>query len=114
EELRHPFTLRVYLDLLSAASISPELTTRAELLEAWQNRRLDVEAVAGERLTRQQFQKALRFVASRLAESRTGSLAVDDLVGVPRFDPARPPGAVVERLVTANVLESLPGHPDRI
>lgn len=114
EELRHPFTLRVYLDLWPVGSAPPGLTSRAELLEAWLNRRLDAEAVPEEWLTRRQYQDALRTVAARLAESDAGSLAVDDLTGVPRFDPARPPGVVVERLVAANVLESVPGHADRI
>src|SRR4051794_38549933 len=51
EELRHPFTLRVYLDLWPVGGAPPGLTSRAELLEAWLNRRLDAEAVAEERLT---------------------------------------------------------------
>jgi HEAT repeat protein len=114
QEFRHPFTLRVYLDLLQGSSVPPGLTTRAGLLEAWLNRRLDAEAVPDERLTRQQFQEALRIIAIRLAEAGAGSLAVDELSGVPRFDPPRPPGPVVERLIAANILESVPGHPDRI
>ena len=114
EELRHPFTLRVYLDLSSSGIVLPGRITRAELLEAWLNRRLDLETVAGERLTRQQYQQALRTIANRLAESGAGSLSVDDLAGLPRFDSARPPGPAVERLIAANVLESVPGQPDRI
>lgn len=114
EELRHPFTLRVFLDLSSSGSAVSGRITRAELLEAWLNRRLDQEAVPGERLTRQQYQQALEVIATRLATSSAGSLAVDDLAGVPRFDRTRPPGPVVERLVAASVLESVPGQPDRI
>jgi hypothetical protein len=114
EELRHPFTLRVYLDLSSSGSAVSGRTRRAELLEAWLNRWLDQEAVPGERLTRQQYQQALGVIATLLAGSGAGSLAVDDLAGVPRFDRTRPPGPVVERLVAASVLESVPGQPDRI
>jgi HEAT repeat protein len=116
EELRHPFTLRVYLDLLREGSVPPRLTTRAGLLEAWLNRRLDAEAVPEERLTRQQFQETLRIIATRLAEATAGSLVVDDLADadVPRFDAAHPPGPAVERLIAANILESVPGSPDRI
>lgn len=114
EELRHPFTLRVYLDLFPSGRAVSGRTTRAELLEAWLNRRLDQEAVPGERLTRQQYVQALWVIASRLVESCAGSLAVDDLAGVPRFDLTRPPGPVVERLVAASVLESVPGQPDRV
>ena len=114
EDLRHPFTLRVYLDLFSAGSVPAGPITRAELLEMWLNGRLDAEAV--ERLTREQFQEALRAIATRLAEAGAGSLLVDDLAdaGVPRFDPTHPPGPVVERLIAANILESVPGSPDRI
>lgn len=114
EELRHPFTLRIYLDLLSQGEGLPRQTTRADLLEAWLNRRLDAETVPRKRLSRHQFRQALILVATRLAESGGGSLSVDDLSGVPRFDPRHPPGPVVERLLAANILESVPGHPDRI
>jgi hypothetical protein len=116
EELRHPFTLRVYLDLVSEGVVPPRPATRAELLELWLNRRLDTEAAPSERITRQQFQTALRIIATRLAESSGGSLLVDDLDGadVPRFDATRPPGPVVERMLAANILESVPGHPDHI
>lgn len=114
EELRHPFTLRVYLDLSSSGGAVSGRATRAELLGAWLNRRLEQEAVPGERLTTQQYHQALAVVATRLAASGAGSLAVDDMAGVPRFDGTRPPGPVVERLVAASVLESVPGQPDRI
>ncbi len=115
DELRHPFTLRVYLDLFSVDSVPAGPITRAELLEIWLNRLLDAEEDREERLTRQLFQKALRDIATLLADSNAGSLCIDDLtVDVPRFDKIHPPGPVVKRLLAANILESVPGHADYI
>jgi hypothetical protein len=114
EELRHPFTLRVYLDLCANENAPSRPFTRVDLLQTWLNRRLDLEASVSERATRQTYQEALRIIAGRLAEVGGGSLAVDDLDTVPRFDAVRPPGVVVERLVAANILETVPGHLDRI
>lgn len=53
-------------------------------------------------------------MASRVADRNAGSLTVDELIGVPRFDPAHPPGPVLQRLIEANILESLPGQSDKI
>jgi hypothetical protein len=113
EELRHPFTLRVYLDLLKGGG-PPRQMTRAALLRTWLNRRLEMEAQPTERLGHEQFQQALVTITNKLSEIGGGYLSVDSLSDVPRFDPARPPGPVVERLLYANILESVPGHPDRI
>lgn len=114
EELRHPFTLRVFLDLQMQEGHPPRTVTRAALLERWLNHRLDAEALPIERITRSQFQQALRMVARRIAVTNAGSLSVDGLAGVPRFDPSHPPGPVLQRLIEASILESLPGQADHI
>ncbi len=113
-ELRHPFTLRVFLELRSQDGGIPPISTRTALLECWLNRRLDAESLPSDRITRTLFQRALRALASRAADANTGSLSVDDLSDVPRFDPAHPPGPVLQRLIEANILETVPGQSDRI
>jgi hypothetical protein len=114
EELRHPFTLRVFLDLLTKKILPPPPITRAALLERWLIHRLDAEAVPIERITRSQFEQALQIVANRIAEENAGSVSVDKLEGVPRYDPTHPPGPVLQRLIEANILESVPGQSDHI
>ena len=114
DELLHPFTLRVYLDLCAQEPTPPPIMTQADLIERWLNRRLDVESVPAERITRDLFHQALRIVATRIAATATGAVSVDSLVGVPRFEPAHPPGPVVQRLIEANILETMPGHSDYI
>jgi len=113
EELLHPFTLRLFLDI-STQDGPPRTVTRAALLERWLNRCLDVEAVPSDRISRSHFQQALRTIATKLADSNAGSVWVDELREVPRFDPVHPPGPVVQRLLGANILESLAGQPDHV
>jgi HEAT repeat protein len=113
-ELRHPFTLRVFLELRSQDGGIPPIPTRVALLECWLNRRLDAESLPRDRITRSLFQRALRTLASRAADANSGSICVDDLSDVPRFNPAHPPGPVLQRLIEANILEPVPGQPDRI
>ncbi|MCO6457037.1 MAG: hypothetical protein J5I93_17205 [Pirellulaceae bacterium] len=113
-ELRHPFTLRVFLDLLMQEGYPPQKVARAALLERWLNQRLDAEALPKERITRSHFQQALQVVASRIAETNAGSVSVDRLAEVPRFDSSHPPGPVLQRLIEASILESLPGQADHI
>ena len=113
-ELRHPFTLRVFLELRSQDGGIPPILTRAALLECWLNLRLDAESLPRDRITRSLFQRALRALASRAAEANSGSISVDDLTNVPRFDPAHPPGPVLQRLIEANILETVQGQPDMI
>ena len=113
-ELRHPFTLRVFLELRNQGGQLPQTLTRSAILECWLNRRLDAEEVPGKRITRRQFQQALRVVASRTADTNSGSVLVDELVGVPRFDAAHPPGPVIQPLIDANILETLPFQSDKI
>ena len=114
EELRHPFTLRVYLQLYAEEGTPPLSAGQVDLMEQWLNRRLEAEALPAERITPSLFRQALRMIAMKIAETDAGALSVDNLVGLPRFDPAHPPGPVVERLIAANVLECIPGHSDRI
>ncbi len=114
EELRHPFTLRVFLDLLIEEGTAPRTVTRVALLESWLNRRLTAEEMSRERITACHYQQALRVVASRIGEASGGSVTVDNLDGVPRFDRTHPPGPVVHRLIEANILETLPGRSDHI
>ena len=114
EELRHPFTLRVYLDLCIEAGTPPPVMARADLMEKWLDHRLDAEEIPAERITRDLFQQALQIVATRIAVENRGTISVDDLAGIPRFDPAHPPGPVVQRLIEASILESVPGHTDHI
>jgi HEAT repeat protein len=114
EELRHPFTLRVYLDLCSQGGSRPPVVTRSDLMESWLSQRLQAEAVPTERITPQHFQQALRIVATRIDAAKSGSISVDELRDAPRFDPTHPPGPVVQRLIDTNILESLLGDADRI
>jgi hypothetical protein len=113
-ELRHPFTLRVFLDLRSQGAPLPRILTRAAILEAWLNRRLDAAERPSKRITRRKFQQALHVVASRVADTNSGSVIVDELVGVPHFNPADPPGEVVQRLIEANILETVPSQSDAV
>jgi HEAT repeat protein len=114
EELRHPFTLRVYLDLIAQKHTLLPVLTKEKLLEAWLNQRLRNEELPAEHLTPQLYGKALRIVATKIASAKGGDISVDALVGVPRFDPAHPPGIVVRRLINANILESVPTDSNRV
>jgi hypothetical protein len=114
EELRHPFTLRVFLDLRLREENLPRTITKSVLLDRWLRRRLEAESLSNERITPDQFQRALQIVASRIADSSTGSISVDELSETPRFDPSHPPGPVLKRLIDADILESLPQQSDRI
>lgn len=114
DELRHPFTLRVFLDLWKREEHSPSTITKAALLERWLNHRLDAEMFPRERITRSHVQQSLQMVASRIAEASDGTVSVDALAEVPRFDPTHPPGPVLQRLIEAGILETLPKQPDRI
>lgn len=114
EELRHPFTTRVYLDLCTGEADPPPIVTQTGLMERWLNRRLDAEASTTTRITRELFQQALQKIATKIDGAGGGVVSVDDLAGVPRFDSAAPPGPVVERLIAASILESVPGRADHI
>ncbi len=113
-ELRHPFTLRTYLDLWLESGAPPPFTDRAELMEQWLSRRLEMEATKGARISPTQLHEALKEVARSIAQTNGGSIGVDELRGVPRFDPANPPGPIVERLIDVNILQTVATHADRI
>ena len=114
EELRHPFTLRVFLDLRLQDEPLQRTVTRVALMQSWLSRRLEAQAIPSEKITRSLYQQALRIVARRIDDATAGCVAVDSLTNVPRFDSTHPPGPVAQRLIEANILESLPGRSDHI
>ncbi len=111
-ELRHPVTLRSYVDL--AKSCIPHPISKTAILEASVKERLRLNEDAPKRITSAILKKTLRDLAVRLSRSEVGWLVVDDLGGVQRFDPVNPPGPVIERLLDASFLETVPGRPERI
>jgi len=112
-ELAHPFTLRAFLDVCDDSGWGRN-ATRAKIIDAWLKKRLHAEEDMTNRLTLDLYRKALRLVALRITESGQGWVSIDCLDEAPRFDRARPPGPVLERLLRASVLESLPDRSDRI
>ena len=114
QELRHPFTLRTYLDLIAGAAVDPRLQTRADILEAWLNQRLKLEEDAGDHLTRPLYRKALSMIASEINRSVSGWVSVNDLEGFPRFDRLHPPGPAVKRLISAGILQTSRDDSSRI
>jgi hypothetical protein len=112
-ELLHPFTLRAFLDLTVDGGWGRNVT-RAKIINAWLKKRLRAEEDSPSRLTFDLFRKALRLVALRINEGGEGWVSVDCLKEAPRFDHVQPPGPVLERLLRASVLESLPDRNDRI
>ena len=112
-ELRHPFTLRAFLELEKDIESIPSRTTRASILDRWIARRLRAEEDSEHFLTSDFYRTALGIIAERIGKS-SGSVSVDDLEEVPRFDRLNPPGPVVLRLVNAGLLEVPPEHPNHI
>ena len=111
-ELRHPFTLRAFLEL--SADVGPLTeTTRTSVLERWIARRLRAEEEPETFLTADIYRTALGIVAERISKSPS-SVSVDDLEGVPRFDRQSPPGPVISRLLDAGLLEVLSERPNHI
>jgi HEAT repeat protein len=108
EALTHPFTLRAYLKLIASVP-RPELGTQAGIVSAWINERLDAEADVSLRLTARELALALDWTARTLDERSARWLAIHDFVGAPRFNPHEPPGPVIDRLLSASLLEA---HPD--
>lgn len=113
EELRHPFTLRAFLDL-SAGGGTVAARSRTDIMSAWLDARLRAEEDAAARITADLYRVALIEVARRISAGNAGWIAVDQLGAVPRFDASRPPGPVIERVLHAGILEPLPGHADRV
>jgi hypothetical protein len=113
-ELRHPFTLRVYLDLCGNQGRILAAMTRMELMELWLNERLELESRKVDRLTPDLLKRTLIIVARAIMEAGGGAISVDALGSVPRFDERKPPGDVVNRLIDANILETQAGRSDLI
>ncbi len=113
EELRHPFTLRAFLELSAGAEVV-SAPTRTDIMSAWLDVRLRAEEDPASRITAEVYRVTLVEVAKRISATNAGSIGVDELHGVSRFDASRPPGPVVERLLHVGILESLPGRADRI
>ncbi|HJT33065.1 MAG TPA: hypothetical protein VJ783_13570 [Pirellulales bacterium] len=110
KELRHPFTMKAAADLIAAGTSIDALQTRSHILAVWVEKRLEAEADMSHRISPSLYRSTLLTMA-RLAAANDGSwVPVDDLSTLPRFDPAAPPGPVVQRLLAANLLET---HPDR-
>lgn len=113
QELRHPFTLRAFLDLQGQAGPASQ-RTRTDIMSAWLDVRLQKEEDLAAHLTPAVYRDTLRVVAKRIEDGQQGWVGVDQLDDVPRFDQASPPGPAVGRLLHAGILEPLPGHADRI
>lgn len=109
-ELQHPFTLRSVLDLVEVRTPVKQLRTRSSILNLWIQSRLSTEANAEYRVTESQYRQCLLKIARQAATNDGSWVSVEELDSVPRFDPVRPPGAAVERLIASNILET---HPDR-
>ncbi len=114
KELLHPFTLRVYLDLSHGCPPLSSTLGPTELMEMWLDKRLTSESSTDLRISTEVLASALKVFAKQMEAQGGSALSVDEIVTVPRFDYAHPPGAVVEQLIHANILESLPGRSDRI
>lgn len=91
-ELRHAFTLRVYLDLTQAHSQTPPKPTRSSLIDLWLRRRLETESARLPRCSAEMLAKNLKLIAKRLDTEASSSLSVDQLTEIDRFDPVNPPG----------------------
>jgi hypothetical protein len=102
-ELSHPFTLRAFLEL-DSREIDHRAFTRASILARWVEQRLRAEADPAQFLTADVFRQALMGLARRLQHSQ-GWVRIDDLHGLPRFDPVYPPGPAIQRLVAAGLVE---------
>lgn len=115
-ELQHPFTMRSAVDLLASGTPAAELRTRSRIMNLWIHNRLDREAQADPdlRIDPSQFGECLRQISQAVAKTDGSWVPVDNLHDVPRFDRAKPPGAAVERLLAANILETHPEHPNQI
>jgi hypothetical protein len=112
EELGHPFTLRSALDLRAKGTSLQRMHMRSAILDMWIQNRLQAEGDA--RNTERQYRDCLLAIARKAALNEGGWVPVDELKTVPRFDATKPPGAAVERLIAANILETHPHRPDQI
>lgn len=114
EQLRHPFAAASALELLADGTQPQTLTTRAAILGMWLQRRLEHDSDERARITPDLLREALLVVASKAYDADGSWVAVDDLSKAPRFNPHRPPGVVVERLLASGLLETRPSRSDQI
>ena len=111
QELAHPFTMKTTLDLLEGGTDISNLRTRTDILTlSIQSRLQSVEDQTTLRISESHFRDCLRLIAKAIDESSDTWISVDSIIEVPRFDQTHPPGPVVEKLITANILET---HPER-
>lgn len=114
ESLRQPFAAYSAMELLSAGEPPSSLTSKTVITCLWLERRLVSETDDATRISTEHFKTALRLIAGESQLSDGGWVKVDQLSSVPRFDPARPPGQIVERLIGCALLETRPKHADQI
>src|ERR1017187_8547103 len=107
QELLHPFTFRACAEILKSGVVSTLPRARGEIVALWLNYRVKAESDPSLRLSPQVYWKALIEIARRIHSGGDTCVTVDSLVDVPRFDSAHPPGPIVERLIEANILETL-------
>jgi HEAT repeat protein len=103
-ELRHPFTLRAFLELDPILTSQQTAISRASILSWWIDQRLRTEASEAEFLTRDVYWRALTGLARLLDRSRKW-VDFDALHGIPRWDPVHPPGPAMKRLVSAGLVD---------
>ena len=114
QELSHPLTLRAWVDIFKAGKMPKLPNTRDEIIELWIRIRLDKESDSVSRISKELLWKVMVEIAKHIDAGGETYVSVDKLSDVPRFDPARPPGEAVERLINANLLEFIEGQNDSI
>jgi HEAT repeat protein len=114
QELTHPLTLRAWVDIVKAGSTPKLPNTRDEIIELWLLCRLGQEVDSSSRLSKELLWRVMIEIAKCIDSGGETYVSVDKLSGVPRFDPVRPPGEAVERLINANILEFIEGQNDAI
>lgn len=114
KELLHPFTLRSVLDLINTDTSLDQLQTRSAIMDLWITSRLKSEKDDETRVTKTQFRNCLLIIARIAASNNNSWVSIDNLEEVPRFSRSHPPGPAVEKLISANLLETHPEHHDQI
>jgi HEAT repeat protein len=114
QELSHPLTLRAWVDIIKAGNAPKLPNTRDEIIELWIRCRLEQEVDSVSRISAELLWTVMIEIAKRINAGGETYLSVDELSGVPRFDPSRPPGEAVERLINANLFEFIEGRNDSI
>ncbi len=92
-ELRHPFTLHAFSELLNSGSNVTGPQTRTGIMERWLDARLQAECRESRpRLSPEMLHDALKQLAKLVATVGESWLRIDQLAGVPGFSPSCPPG----------------------